>query len=83
MDLFYRLDVSHLVTPPLRQHKEDIKVLAYNYLKQSKKHLSEDALRLLYKYNWPGNVRELFNCLERAVFASKEAPVLLPQHFDI
>lgn len=83
MDLFYRLDVSHLVIPPLRQHKEDIKVLAYNYLKQSKKHLSEDALRLLYKYNWPGNVRELFNCLERAVFASKEAPVLLPQHFDI
>ena len=83
LDLFYRLDVSHLVIPPLRQHKEDIRVLAYNYLKQSRKHLSGDALRLLYNYNWPGNVRELFNCLERAVFAAKASPVLFPQHFDI
>ena len=83
LDLFYRLDVSHLIVPPLRQHKEDIGVLAYNYLKQAKKHLSRDALSLLCKHNWPGNVRELFNCLERAVFAAKSSPVLFPQHFDI
>ena len=83
LDLFYRLDVSHIVIPPLRQHKKDIEVLAYNYLKHTRKHLSQDALLLLYKYNWPGNVRELFNCLERAVFAAKASPVLFPQHFDI
>ena len=83
LDLFYRLDVSHLVIPPLRQHKEDIGLLAYNYLKQTKKYLSQEALHLLHKHNWPGNVRELFNCLERAVFAAKTSPVLFPQHFDI
>ena len=83
LDLFYRLDVSHLIVPPLRQHKEDIDLLAYNYLKQARKHLSREALRLLYEHNWPGNVRELFNCLERAVFAAKASPVLFPQHFDI
>ena len=83
LDLFYRLDVAHLIVPPLRQHKEDIGVLAYNYLKQTRKHLSREALSLLCKYNWPGNVRELFNCLERAVFAAKASPVLFPQHFDI
>ena len=83
LDLFYRLDVSHLIVPPLRQHKEDIGLLACNYLKQTRKFLSRDALYMLYKYNWPGNVRELFNCLERAVFAAKASPVLFPQHFDI
>ena len=83
LDLFYRLDASHLIVPPLRQHKEDIELLACNYLKQVRKHLSRDALCLLCKHNWPGNVRELFNCLERAVFAAKESPVLFPQHFDI
>ena len=83
LDLFYRLDVAHLIVPPLRQHKEDIGLLAYNYLRQMRKHLSREALSLLCKYNWPGNVRELFNCLERAVFAAKASPVLFPQHFDI
>jgi len=83
LDLFYRLDVSHLIIPPLRQHKEDIGLLAYNYLKQTKKCLSQEALHLLCKYNWPGNVRELFNCLERAVFEAKTSQVLFPQHFDI
>ena len=83
LDLFYRLDVLHLTVPPLRKHKEDIELLACNYLKQARKHLSKEALALLCEYNWPGNVRELFNCLERAVFAAKTAPVLYPQHFDI
>ena len=83
LDLFYRLDVFHLTVPPLRRHKDDIGLLACNYLKKAKKQLSEDALALLYNYNWPGNVRELFNCLERAVFASKSSPVLYPQHFDM
>ena len=83
LDLFYRLDASHIIVPPLRQHKEDIGLLACNYLKQARKHLSRDALRLLCKYNWPGNVRELFNCLERAVLAAKASPIPFPQHFDI
>lgn len=82
-DLFYRLDVLHLIVPPLRQHKEDIEVLARNYLKQARKHLSQAALQVLYHYNWPGNVRELFNCLERAIFAAEHSPILLPHHFDI
>jgi len=83
LDLFYRLDVYHFTVPPLRMHKDDIGLLARNYLRETKKYLSEDALILLYNYNWPGNVRELFNCLERAVFAAKTSPILYPQHFDI
>ena len=83
LDLFYRLDVFHLLVPPLRHHKEDIAMLASNYLKASHKHLSDEALAILTDYNWPGNVRELLNCLDRAIFAAKDSPVIYPQYFDI
>ena len=83
LDLFYRLDVFHLLVPPLRRHKEDIAVLACNYLKTTSKYLSDEALSVLANYNWPGNVRELLNCLNRAVFAAKASSVIYPQHFDI
>jgi len=83
LDLYYRLDVFHLVVPPLRKHKDDIELLARNYLKERKKCLSKDALLLLHECNWPGNVRELFNCLERAIFSAKDSPIIYPQHLDI
>ncbi|MGH9377992.1 MAG: sigma-54-dependent transcriptional regulator [Terriglobia bacterium] len=73
-DLFYRLNVFHIAMPPLREHLEDLELLAESLLHDlSQKHkrplqtLSADALRLMRRHTWPGNVRELRNVLERAV----------------
>lgn len=83
LDLFYRLDVLHLVLPPLRKHKEDIAYLSRHYLRAVRKTLSRDALDLLYNYSWPGNVRELFNCLQRAAFLARTSPVIQTYHIDL
>jgi Nif-specific regulatory protein len=73
-DLFYRLNVVSLMTPSLRDRREDIPLLAQNFVaKVSEKYhvppkkLSAEALTLLMQYDWPGNVRELENAIERAV----------------
>ena len=73
-DLFYRLNVIPLHVPALRDHAEDIPLLAQHFLarfaqKNGKelRGLSPDALELLTAHRWPGNVRELENAIERAV----------------
>jgi two-component system, NtrC family, response regulator HydG len=73
-DLYYRLKVISITTPPLREHKEDIPALVDCFIKEasSRMHkngigLSRGALDRLKNYNWPGNVRELKNCITRAV----------------
>lgn len=73
-DLFYRLSVFPIVTPPLRDRREDIAVLAGHFLRQSAKRLNvspaplmEQDLNRLTSYDWPGNVRELQHVMERAV----------------
>jgi transcriptional regulator with GAF, ATPase, and Fis domain/pSer/pThr/pTyr-binding forkhead associated (FHA) protein len=73
-DLYHRLNVISLFSPPLRDRKEDISVLANYFLQRSsercKRHvtgLSPEAEELLQQYSWPGNVRELENAMERAV----------------
>ena len=77
-DLYYRLNVITMHLPPLRDHKEDIPVLAEHFLRKfnienSKKiqRISEDALRALLDYNWPGNIRELEHAVEHAVTIEK------------
>ncbi len=78
-DLFYRLNVFQLNTPPLRERPEDIKRLAQYFLAKSGTQISDAALMHLQSYAWPGNVRELENILERAaILASKQT--ILPQH---
>ena len=76
-DLYYRLNVIPLPLPPLRERKEDIKLLAEYFVKKFNKEvnkeingLTETALNNLQKYDWPGNVRELQNIIERAVVLS-------------
>lgn len=75
-DLYYRLNVIPIHLPPLRHRKEDIVLLAENYLRKynkrcgTEKFLSEGALDKLVKYRWGGNVRELENVLERALYLS-------------
>jgi len=73
-DLFYRLNVIAIPLPPLRERRDDVPLLAENFLSEfakrrgaETKRLSEDALGALCEYDWPGNVRELENALERAV----------------
>jgi Nif-specific regulatory protein len=81
-DLYYRLNVVSIETPPLRERKEDINALATFFLRrfagELKKRvdgLSTDALKLLMRYNWPGNIRELENAIERGVLLT-EGPQL-------
>jgi DNA-binding NtrC family response regulator len=77
-DLYYRLNVINIHLPPLRERKEDIRLLAESFLRKfsSSMHkgisgFSEKVLHLFEEYNWPGNVRELENIVERAVTLSK------------
>jgi len=72
-DLFYRLRVITIELPALREHKEDIVVLADSFLQLHGKrlnrgaHLTREAYSALERYDWPGNVRELKNALERSM----------------
>ena len=73
-DLYYRLKVFQITLPALREHKEDIPLIADYFIKyynnQFKKNITsvhKTAIALLKKYDWPGNIRELRNVIERAV----------------
>jgi DNA-binding NtrC family response regulator len=73
-DLYYRLNVVPLVSPPLRERKEDLPVLIEQFLKEaaSRNHrrapaLTDRAMALLAGHDYPGNVRELRNLVERIV----------------
>src|SRR5687767_7277657 len=73
-DLFYRLNVIHVAVPPLRERREDIPVLATQFLTQFSATsrsgitgVSPEAMKALTEYSWPGNVRELENVIERLV----------------
>jgi DNA-binding NtrC family response regulator len=73
-DLFYRLNVVNIETPPLRERRSDIPAVARFFLDRFAKEngktietISPQALERLVSYDWPGNVRELENAIERAV----------------
>src|SRR5580700_11023270 len=72
-DLYYRLRVVTIELPALREHKEDISVMADQFLQVHGSRLgrtarlSREALAAIERYDWPGNVRELKNALERSL----------------
>jgi transcriptional regulator with PAS, ATPase and Fis domain len=77
-DLFYRLNVIHLVVPPLRERPEDIPALLELFLRRfsqengHKGHvMAPEAITLLAQHSWPGNVRELQNVIERLVVVGR------------
>jgi len=85
-DLFYRLNVFHIVLPPLRERTADIPMIAEALVETlNRKHetrvadIHSDAMALLQRHSWPGNVRELRNTLERAVIVAGEGTIL-PHH---
>ena len=76
-DLYYRLDVLEIKTPPLRVREGDIELLAYYFFNKvaekgfyKAKGFNPDALLLINHYQWPGNVRQLMNCIRHAVVVS-------------
>ncbi|HEY9166676.1 MAG TPA: sigma 54-interacting transcriptional regulator [Candidatus Kryptonia bacterium] len=72
-DLYYRLAVSIIFIPPLRERKGDIESLSNCFLRKyttMKKTLSREALLKLTHYEWPGNVRELEYCIVRSIIDS-------------
>ena len=73
-DLFYRLNVIHILVPPLRERRQDIPLLVNQFLSQfatanrtQMLTVSPEAMNTLIAYSWPGNVRELENAMERLV----------------
>ena len=76
-DLYYRLKVFPITTPPLRDHPEDIPILAQHFVQKYARLMNKqiekipgDTMRALVGWSWPGNVRELENFIERAVILS-------------
>jgi DNA-binding NtrC family response regulator len=85
-DLFYRLNVVQLHLPPLRERRDDIPLLAYQFLQrfaqqfnQKARRFSQEALQTLEEHTWPGNVRELENVVQRAVVLSEGQTVDVAQ----
>ena len=78
-DLFYRLNVIHLIVPPLRERKEDIPALVDHFVTRmgnrgglrTAKTIAPEAVEMLSQYKWPGNVRELQNVIERMMVRSR------------
>jgi len=84
-DLYYRLNVIKLHIPPLRERRDDIKVLASAFTqefcekyKKSELKLSPGVLSILLNYEWKGNIRELRNAIEHAVILA-EHKVIQPE----
>jgi two-component system nitrogen regulation response regulator GlnG len=83
-DLFYRLNVVRIHIPPLRERREDIRLLVNYFLAKFAKDqpgqprsVAPGVLKALEKYHWPGNVRELENIVQRALVMSKGEAILL------
>jgi formate hydrogenlyase transcriptional activator len=84
-DLYYRLNVFPIVSPPLRERAEDIPLLvryfAQRFAQRMNKRIERipaETMDLLTQYHWPGNVRELENLIERAVILSQGAELRVP-----
>src|SRR5581483_8738754 len=83
-DLFYRLNVVRIHIPPLRERREDVRLLVNYFLKKfardqeaAPKSISTGVVKALEAYHWPGNVRELENIVRRALVVAKGDAILL------
>jgi len=83
-DLFYRINTIMVQTPPLRRRKEDIPLLIEYFSAKGEnafmgrgRQMSEEALKIVMKYDWPGNIRELQNTCERLQILA-DGPIIMP-----
>ena len=74
-DLYFRISDIVIHIPPLRERKEDIRVIAKDYTEKKNKLLSEEALKKLEAYDWPGNIRELLKCLDNAIDDARDKTI--------
>jgi DNA-binding NtrC family response regulator len=81
-DLYYRLNVIHIMVPALRERREDIPLLAEKFLRSSLQEygiepptITPEAMACLVEYRWPGNVRELKNVIERCVVRGRNRQI--------
>jgi len=88
-DLYYRLSIFPIVMPPLRERREDMRILVTHLvnqlsLKLGKKieSIPQSAISVLQNYDWPGNVRELKNVIERAVIITQGSKLQITDAFD-
>ena len=84
-DLYYRLSVFPIVSPPLRERGKDIPLLVRYFVQQfaqrMNKHITSipsDTMRVLVNWHWPGNVRELENFIERCVILTQSEMLYAP-----
>lgn len=88
-DLYYRLSAFSLELPPLREHKEDIYLLAGSLIEKIRQRygiperfLSGEAFSKLMNYDWPGNIREMEKVLESAVVLC-DTDIIYPEHIRL
>jgi len=81
-DLYYRLNVVQITLPPLRERRDDIPLLAAEYIRRysrsfnvAPRTIEPAALECLQRYDWPGNVRELQNVIERCFALAPSANI--------
>ncbi len=81
-DLYYRINVMGIKAPPLRDHTEDIPLLARHFTEQYSRlykkpvvRIAPSAMALLIEYEWPGNVRELENAIQGAIILTDDDTV--------
>ena len=81
-DLFHRLNVIRITSPPLRERREDIPLLLHHYLSKASEELGvepksmrDDALRVLQSFDWPGNVRQLINTARRLTVIAPDSEI--------
>ena len=84
-DLYYRLKVFPIITPPLRDHPEDIPALVHHFTKKYAAKMDRtidkipaETMKALVNWTWPGNVRELENFIERSVILSRGPSLRAP-----
>ena len=83
-DLYYRISTCKITIPPLREHREDIRLLADHFLRKKRSEMNcpkavaaDTFMDALYYYDWPGNIRELENVITRSViFMDPEKQIL-------
>ena len=84
-DLYYRLNIFPIETPPLRERREDIPLLSWHFvrkyavgLNKTNKTIRDEDMAAMNQYSWPGNVRELQHIIERCVILTTGAVLHSP-----